>query len=124
MTQLTLSVNSSPFLATQVLHLQADDHQQEFPKAAALIRSTFYVDDCLTGASTLRESKHFRTSLNSLLAKGRMTLHKWRSSSSELLDTIREDLLEKEPTQLIKTSFSPSQGPQLGQTICLTIASP
>jgi len=32
-----------------------------------------------------------------------MTLRKWRSSSSELLDTIPEDLLEKEPTQLIQT---------------------
>jgi len=48
MNRLTFGVNSSPFLATQVLHQLADNHQQEFPAAAALIRSTFYVDDCLT----------------------------------------------------------------------------
>jgi len=80
MTRLTFGVTSSPFLDTQVLHQLADYHQQEFSEAAALIRSMFYVDDCLMGASTVREAKHLYTSLNSILTKGRMTLRKWTSN--------------------------------------------
>ena len=45
MTRVTFGVTSSPFLATQVLRQVAIDHQQEFPEAAALITSSFYVDD-------------------------------------------------------------------------------
>ena len=53
MTRVTFGV-TSPFLVTQILRQVAIDHQQEFPEAAALIISSFYVDDCLTGAANLQ----------------------------------------------------------------------
>ena len=53
MTRVTFGV-TSPFLATQILRQVAIDHQQEFPEAAALIISSFYVNDCLTGAANLQ----------------------------------------------------------------------
>ena len=73
MTQATFGVTSSPFLATQVLRQVAIDHQQEYPEAAALITSSFYVDDCLTGATNLKETVKLREDLNQLLGKTQMT---------------------------------------------------
>ena len=56
MTRLTFGVTSSPYLATQVLHQVASDYRNDFPKAARIIESTFYVDDCLIGADILEEA--------------------------------------------------------------------
>ena len=56
MTRLTFGVTSSPFLATQVLRQVATDHQNEFPRAAAVVLTTFYVDNCLTGTDTLEDA--------------------------------------------------------------------
>ena len=53
MSRLTIGVTFSPFLATLVLHQVASDHSDEFPMAAKIIRSQFYVNDFLTGADTL-----------------------------------------------------------------------
>ncbi len=76
MTRLTFGVTSSPFLATQVLRQLASDYEQEFPEASALILSSFYVDDCLTGANNLEEATHISEALNHLLDKAQMTLRK------------------------------------------------
>ena len=101
MTRVIFGVTSSPFLATQVLRQVDIDHQQEFSEAAALITSSFYVDDCLTGAANLQEAIKLREYLNQLLGKAKMTLRKWRSNSTELKATIPDNLLEKENVQLI-----------------------
>ena len=95
MTRLTFGVTCSPFLATRVLLQVAEDHEQEFPRAVHLVRQAFYVDDCLTGADTLEETTVLRRELNTLLAKGCMTLRKWRSSSSAVMETVPKDLREK-----------------------------
>ena len=94
MTRLTFGVTSSPYLATQVLRQVASDYRNDFPKAARIIESTFYVDDCLTRADTLEEAAEIRQELNTLLSRAQMTLQKWRSSSTQLLQTIPEELKE------------------------------
>ena len=94
MKRLTFGVTSSPFLATKVLRQLAEDYQSEFPRAAQIIKESFYVDDCLTGADTLEEAKLVRQELNEVMRKGAMTLRKWRSNFSELLSTIPEELKE------------------------------
>ena len=101
MTRVTFGVASSPFLATQVLRQLADDYEQEFPQAVEVVRTAFYVDDCLTGAKTPQEAQRIRESLNLLLLKARMHLRKWRTNSRELRDTIPLELQEKEPVQHI-----------------------
>ena len=94
MKQLTFGVTSSPFLATKVLRQLAEDYRSDFPRAAQIIEESFYVDDCLTGATTLEEAKLMRQELNQVMRKGAMTLQKWRSNSSELLLMIPEKLKE------------------------------
>ena len=53
MTRLTFGVALSPFLATQGLRQVASDYKDEFPQEAAIVRQSFYIDDCLTGAENL-----------------------------------------------------------------------
>ena len=101
MTRLTFGVASSPFLATQTLRQLADDYQGEFPEAAQVVRSCFYVDDCLTGTDNLQHAQQLRSALNTLLSRGGMNLRKWRSNSSKLLSTIPGELREAEPVRLI-----------------------
>ena len=95
MKRLTFGVSSSPFLATKVLRQAAADHKEEFPEAAEVIINSFYVDDCLTGAATLEESKELQVELNQLLSKAGMTLRKWRTNCSDFLESIPEHLCEK-----------------------------
>ncbi len=94
MRRLTFGVRASPFIATQVLLKLADLHQTTHSVAANLIRTSFYVDDCLTGATTVEEMDQARSELCDLLQKAGMTLRKWRSNSPELLSTIPTDLRE------------------------------
>lgn len=78
----------------------AEDYQSKFPQAAEVIRTTFYVDNRLTGASTVQEAITIHENLNQLLNKVCMTLRKWRASSPEILPTIPEEIQE-EKVQLI-----------------------
>lgn len=94
MTRLTFGVSSSPCIATQVLHQAATDHQVEFPRAAHALRTSFYVDDLLTGASSVEEAAQLRQALNDLLDRAGMPLCKWRSNSEVLMESIPPHLRE------------------------------
>lgn len=100
MTRLAFGATSSPFLATQVLRQLAQDHRKDHPAAAAILESSLYVDDCLTGANSVQEAQLIQQELNDLVSCGQMTFRKWRSSSTQLLDTIPSKLRETSDLQL------------------------
>ena len=96
MTRLTFDITTTLYLASQVLRQHSSDYKDDFTRAADLIHKTsFYVDDCLTGAESLQKAVAIRAELNDLLDKAKMTLRKWRSSSMDLLQTIPDSLREK-----------------------------
>ena len=64
MRHLTFRITNSPYLASQVLRQLASDHREEFPRAAALVHKEIYVDDCLTRADNIQESKAIHEGLN------------------------------------------------------------
>ena len=78
----------------RVLHQMADDHQDKYPEAAAMVKKSFYVDDCLTGANTPEEALQKLQNLCSLIAEGQMVIRKWRSNSTQVLQQIPEKLRE------------------------------
>ena len=106
MTRLTFGVTSSPFLATQTLRKLADDYSSELPQVAQTVHTSFYVDDCLTGADNLEEAISLCEGINDLMSRGCMKLRKWRTSSAALRATIQDELLETESTLLITTPSS------------------
>ena len=74
----------------------AEDYNEAYSELARLINENFYVDDVLMGTFTIEEATQICTGLNSLLKEAGMTLRKWRSSSTEFLASIPEELKEKE----------------------------
>ena len=67
------------------------------------------MDDCLTGAETVKEAISLQHELYQLLMKAQMTLRKWRSSSAEVLKHIPGTLKEVEPA---KDLFTPKGHPK------------
>ncbi len=64
-----------------------------------LLFSSFYVDDCLAGADSTQEAIQLQQQLRSLLLKGGFDLRKWRSSSSEVMQSIPTELHEAIPVK-------------------------
>lgn len=101
MTRLTFGVKSSPYLASRVLRQVGSDEEKQHPEAAEVIRTSFYMDDVLTGAETVEQAQHKRADLNDILEKGGMPLCKWRSNSKELLASIPEHLQESTDLKIV-----------------------
>ncbi len=106
MCRLTFGVTSSPYLATQVLLELADQEQSRYPEATTAIRQSFYVDDCLAGASTLQEVKRLGDQLINLLKEAGMTLRKFLSNSPEFLSTLPPELIETEDLEITELMSS------------------
>ncbi|XP_065088027.1 uncharacterized protein LOC135709561 [Ochlerotatus camptorhynchus] len=90
----TYGLASSPFLATMALLQLANDEEQQFPRAAAAVRKSFYIDDVLTGANTLEEALELKNQIIGLLKKGCFSMHKFCSNSEALLEDVPENMRE------------------------------
>lgn len=101
MTRVTFGVKSSPYVAGRILLQIAEDQKMNYPKASAVIESSFYMDDVLTGAPTIVEALQLRQDLNQVLATGCVPLCKWRSNSAALLSSIPEELRETSELQIL-----------------------
>ncbi|GFX91104.1 integrase catalytic domain-containing protein [Trichonephila clavipes] len=55
---ITYGTVSAPFLATRTLKALADEEKAEFPDAADVISKDSYMDDILSGESTLEGAKN------------------------------------------------------------------
>ena len=99
MQRVTFGVTSSPYLAIKTLLQTAADFGQSFPEAQRHIRQSFYVDDFFGGADTVREASILRQQMNEILKQGGFTIKKWRSNSTQVLQSIPKDLQEAIPEQ-------------------------
>ena len=80
---LTFGVSSSPFLATTALRRITQDHSEK-NFTAPLVKKNFYVDDFLHGSNSVKEAIAVQQDLTALLAKGKMSLTKWRTKNPSL----------------------------------------
>ena len=92
MTQVTFGVSVSSFAANMALKQNAINHAYEFPKAAEVVHISFYVDDCLTGASDSKSALLLQQQLTTLFSCGGFVLRKWNSSDPSVLEKIPESL--------------------------------
>ncbi|XP_025996386.2 uncharacterized protein LOC113005268 [Solenopsis invicta] len=90
---LTFGVASSPFLAIRTVHQLADDERLAFPEAASILKSHLYVDDLLTGAGTIDESRKIRNNIISLLARGGFTIRQWASNDDRIIKDLSSNAL-------------------------------
>jgi len=67
LTTVTYGTSSAPFLATCCLKKLADDNKKQHPRAAQVLSNDFYVDDLLSGTSTIEEAINMQKEISSLL---------------------------------------------------------
>ncbi|XP_049287301.1 uncharacterized protein LOC125765857 [Anopheles funestus] len=88
----TYGLGPSPFQATMALKQAANDHQDEFPRAAEVVNRGTYMDDTLTGANTLAEACQLQRDVTKLLAKACFSAHKWCANHSDIVAGVAEEL--------------------------------
>jgi len=83
---LTLTYGTAPasFLAIRTIHKLAVDESGLYPIGSKIALRDFYVDDLLTGASTLQEALEIKQQTIDLLKKGGFELTKWSSNHESL----------------------------------------
>ncbi|XP_050063210.1 uncharacterized protein LOC126552533 [Aphis gossypii] len=67
LTTVTYGTTSASFMATNCLILLSEESKQKYPEASRVIRHDFYMDDLMTGASTVDEYCHLQKQINSIL---------------------------------------------------------
>ncbi|XP_018397711.1 PREDICTED: uncharacterized protein LOC108775755 [Cyphomyrmex costatus] len=83
---LTYGTASASFLAIRTVRRLAEDEADSFPVGSEIVLRDFYVDDLLTGASTLQEALEINEQANALLSKEGFELRKWSSNHPSLRD--------------------------------------
>jgi hypothetical protein len=59
-----------------------------------VLSNDFYVDDLLSGTSTIEEAIKMQQEISSLLQTAGLTLRKWASNHTTFFDTIPKELQE------------------------------
>ncbi|XP_077292805.1 uncharacterized protein LOC143915858 [Arctopsyche grandis] len=84
----TYGTACASFLATRCLRALADEHRAEFPEASTVLSRDFYVDDLLSGASSVQELTKLAEQINYILARAGLPLRKWASNTTEPISII------------------------------------
>ncbi|XP_015122524.1 uncharacterized protein LOC107044955 [Diachasma alloeum] len=94
----TYGTAPAPYLPNRTLRQLAVDERRRFPRAAAILENDFYVDDVLTGASSVQEARGIQEELQLLLRSGGMNLRKRASSHPESLASVPHQALARDLT--------------------------
>lgn len=81
----TYGLRSSPYIAIRSLLELAERERLNYPRASAILKSSVYMDDICTGASSVEEALILRDELIAILRSGGYELSKWLSSSPLVL---------------------------------------
>ncbi|CAK9813845.1 hypothetical protein ANTPLA_LOCUS8006 [Anthophora plagiata] len=87
----TFGLSAAPFLAIRCLKQLALDEGHRFPHASTILQRDFYVDDALTGSSTIEEGLVLRKNLTRLLNLAGMKIRQWASNDRRLLQGLPEN---------------------------------
>jgi hypothetical protein len=85
---LTYGTASAPFLSTRCLKQLALECQDEI--ASNVIEKDFYIDDLITGSSTVEELKHIYTKVVKVLDSACFPLRKFRTNCPQILESQSE----------------------------------
>ena len=92
MTRVTFSVSASSFAANMSVRQNVIQLAMKFPKVIKVVKSSFYVDDGLTGADTVDDAVSLQQQLQSAFERGGFLLRKWNSSDPIVRDQIPVEL--------------------------------
>ena len=89
--KVVFGLNCSPFLLGGTLHHHISNYEFENMEFVRKLLESFYVDDFLSGSSTLKEAIELFLNTKKCLADGGFTLRKWKTSDPQLRELIREN---------------------------------
>lgn len=81
------------FMATQCLEVIARQIEKNYPRVAAMIRSSFYMDDMIYGSDNLDELCEDRQLLHEVLSSYGFKLRKYCANAQEIVSEIPNELL-------------------------------
>lgn len=90
LTVVTYGMASSPYNAIKTLIKCAQDNAAEFPRAAQVVQSDFYVDDLLSSVETVNEATALQKDIIQMLRRGGFELAKWRSNCEVIRNETEE----------------------------------
>ncbi|KMQ86943.1 hypothetical protein RF55_13931, partial [Lasius niger] len=94
----TYGLACAPFLAIRTLKQLANDEEARYPHGAISLRRDCYVDDIVTGASTLSDAIATQSELRELCMAGGFPLRKWAANCEDILAGIpQEHRLQRTP---------------------------
>ncbi|XP_063358857.1 uncharacterized protein LOC134648296 [Cydia amplana] len=88
----TYGVSSAPFLACRTIQQLANDEGHKYPKAKTVLTSDIYVDDVVTGSSSLDDACDIKSQVIALFKLGAFELRKWVSNRPELLRDLPSEM--------------------------------
>lgn len=111
----TYGTASAPYLATKCLVSLADNIEDNRVKRA--IQRDFYVDDYLSGGSTISDTVDITKAVRSVLSSATFNLRKWRSNNVEILKQINSEVVNNNDNNTLQFSehgLNPAQSKTLG----------
>ncbi|KAL0810712.1 hypothetical protein ABMA28_010036 [Loxostege sticticalis] len=92
----TYGVSSAPYQALRTIAQLAKDTEVEFPAGSAVLSTDIYVDDVVSGTSTLEEALKLRSELTTIMSSGGFHLRKWTSNCEAFFEGLPESELYSE----------------------------
>ncbi|XP_070530058.1 uncharacterized protein [Cardiocondyla obscurior] len=94
---LTYGLACAPFVALRVLQQLAEDEKEKYPIGASVLQSETYMDDILTGASSVNGIRALIKDLVAICMAGGFPLKKWAASSKLIEDIIPKTEHQNQP---------------------------
>nr|XP_012152122.1 PREDICTED: uncharacterized protein LOC105664030 [Megachile rotundata] len=88
--RVTFGLSAAPYLSIRCLFQLAKDEGHRFPEAAKILTRDFYVDDALTGASSIKEARAIREQLTKLLSLAGLNIRQWAANHKAILRDLPE----------------------------------
>ena len=90
-TRAPFGLNQSPFLLGGTLDQHLTSLEGEYPEVVAEIKESLYVDDVLSGGSTVEQVQTLKSSAIAIFDRADFTLHKWHSNEKSLEEPVQSD---------------------------------
>ncbi|GFV84541.1 integrase catalytic domain-containing protein [Trichonephila clavipes] len=108
LTTVTYGTISAPYLATRTLKQLAMDEANNFPLAAPVVMSDYYMDDILSGSESIEEVIELQHQLIEMFKTAGMHLHKWCGNLPEITSNLQEyAFLESDETKALGIIWNP-----------------
>ena len=96
----------SPFLLNATLRHHLQKYEEEDPGFARKVKDSLYIDDLVTGTSTVEEAFSLFKKAKDRLKAGGFHMHKWKTNDDNLLQAIKIETKETRESKDQETTYA------------------